>query len=295
MSTITVVHRGLGLWIDRADHWEVLFPVAENELCQDDDATRLEPHEPYLFVPRVNRPPDTKRKYKLKDHCLDLREAAVKVPNGSVRMPFMIGLTAEPGTPARDLDAFWKHPAKVAGAMLLPRGVLTGTKHVGHVEFNGVSGRLIASAIHWTAGLAAENPVVKLTNRATNSSFTFALRGDPLRQGRIKLRIRNLSQRDVENPLQGRLQYDDEDFAGHYALTRPVRKRRPVPNVTQPILAGVAPSTVKIVISDQHLCSGAYLCDPPEPECDDPQPMIGADSSREQSQQRIEPESQQRA
>ena len=52
MTTISLYHRGLGLWVDRtksSGYWEVLFPRAQR--APGDDGNSLPPHYPVLKIP----------------------------------------------------------------------------------------------------------------------------------------------------------------------------------------------------------------------------------------------------
>jgi hypothetical protein len=266
MAKISVVHQGLGLWIEREAYWEVLFPVAENERMQDDSES-LEPHFPRLHIPAKNSTTGKPEVVELTDSLLDLRGVAVDNSNGSVKSQHMIGLKAEPGVPARDTAAFDNFSTRVQGAMILPRARLTPGKLIEKVRFKAAHGLELCATVQWTSDVMSNPGAVTCRNRKTGTTTSLPVIANP-NGGEIDLFISNLSNSDWQhqNDVQS-YPYFDDDFAAHYTLTSKATGKRDVPEVVgPPTTAPAQPPTelawLGFMASEDHLCSAGYLDEP---------------------------------
>ncbi len=234
MGIVMLVHQGLGLWIDRGNHWEILFPAAEN-WARLHGKDPIEAHEPtflYQMTGGVARIP-------LRGHTLDLRSIGSGVPSAILPQPFTIALKAEHGSPATHRDPLSQFPHQVAARVLLPPGVRSPAAFplTGPATFDRETGLLLAYATSWSADCNRTSVTVEITGP---SPQTIRLTGDAAQPDLISIGIENLSASDMDGSAAG--SDVDMDFAAHYLLTRTVAsmpEAAPVPTLK----SGSGPST----------------------------------------------------
>ncbi|MEO7995953.1 MAG: hypothetical protein ABI852_00840 [Gemmatimonadaceae bacterium] len=274
MANIVVVHHGLGLWVNRGNFWEILFPDAEQMVAQD-GISMLQAHEPALCVPAVflGGTAVAFTVLSLKNRVVDFRGLAQGDPSASLEADFMIGLKRMPTAPAADPDAFDRQSAKVVGAVRLPPGKLEPTvSRVGPVEFGGKKDRFIAFAVTWSAPFIGQElsedgleTSINIVERTTGAIEKVTLKRESADDD-FQLRIRNLSEADL-NPVPGTRSRIDEDFAAHYVLAPQPDGSREVPQfefAEFPTAETILATMGDLHGADEtHLCSGAFMLPPP--------------------------------
>lgn len=266
MGVMTLVHHGLGLWIDRESHWDILFPRAE--LMLDSNGVPLAPHAPTLLVDAEYA--GAPLEIDLSDTWVSLLGQSVSVKNARLRQPFMIGLHRHLHSPSRATDPFREYPKLITGGVSVEKGVLTPASLplIGPVEFNGnTHGPMLAYKVALNAPLAAPQVTMTLTSRNDSSVRTVVLHpyaGRPHRGITFTLRVLADNDFNGTRAPNGR----DEDFAAHYLLSG---RNNPPPSRDIPIIPdfsmSVASSTsapAVIMLSEDHLCGQAFGCDDSE-------------------------------
>jgi hypothetical protein len=269
---VIIVHHGLGLWVDRGEHWEVLFPDARQRDVKS-GKERLQSHHPILFVPKVNRGVECKAAYDLEHAVLDMTSIAEAGTAGAIAQPFMLGLGAEGKAPVLDPNAATTSEF-VVGAIKLKKGILSPafTPLVGPVEFDDTRPRMVAYAVSWTS-FCDETASITLRPRQ-GSPRTIALKAD--NAGNMLLYVQNLSLEDVHDDSgAGSPRLDDPDFGAHYVLTQEVQnpdapiprkktKRKDVESSVTQTSSRVetslsSPFLLRFLEHPHHLCTTAYL------------------------------------
>jgi len=251
MGLISLTLRGLGMWVDRTDHWEILFPAAELRKRSFDNGSNemLPRHDPILRI--RNKDGEVTHVRDLRDRILDLTELADHEATATFKKNWMIKLKLPHDAPARSHDAI-ATAKEVLGGVKLPGGDLNAEELVDNVTYDGTPFSL-ACRLRWTTIHKAGMVKIRLRDGSEVESIRVPSAG-------IKLEIESLSVADAQDPgTKGTKRVSDEDFAAHYVLSAKTHEAlRKVPTLPAPPAGGPAPSA-----DPEHLCSTVYGEDDP--------------------------------
>lgn len=238
MGILTVYHWGLGVWIEREDCYEVLFPRAEGVQHPIDTEKFLEAHDPILHVAPENLVKSTKFEpdsaFDLRGCLLDLTGLDSTFSGAPLSPAFLIGLVAEWGSVANSKEppSCDLHGDDLVGRMRVPKGVVFPAEQIeGPIEFDGRLGLVTSSRVGLSFPLKFDSAEeqsfeARITNEITGVTRTVKMKPDAA--GTIALMIQNLSVADRQPAAELRKpRNSDHDFAAHYRL---ITREREHPN-----------------------------------------------------------------
>lgn len=263
MSVMTVFHQGLGVWMNRKSHWELMFPIAEH--AKSPDGKWIAPHDPSLYIDGAYTDDGKPVYWDLRNWRVDLRKATQSLPRSTVKQPFLVGLIAEKGSPVTRKDPFVECPEEVNGVLQLTPGMLSPGAYplVGPASCGADLDLLLTYREAWSAPLASDTVSISRTLRDGSQQESITLKGDPARNGTITLVIQVLSLADRmgQKPTESR---SDDDFAANYLLTR--RPDSPLPTPVPHFMPRTT-SSHEIILgqvqmvgaNEDSLCAGAFV------------------------------------
>jgi hypothetical protein len=279
VGILTVRHWGLGVWFDRGDCFEVLFPRAEGVRHPSKGGEYLMAHDPILHVPLANLPAIANPTYEpesvfdLRGCTLDLTGLGVSDPGAILKPSFLIRLDRAPNSvvtgvmkAALSASSCKAHHADLVGRMRLPKGlVYPGAPLEGPITFGPSSDLMTSSVVAVSMRIAGETFHVKIHDELTNSTRIVQLKED---DNYINLTVQNLSVSDrhptaAKHPPRS----EDADFAAHYRLTADptspplgvrVPQYTPKRKTSQQMAALIAPASV-LTYPPDILCTASYV------------------------------------
>ncbi|MCU0648567.1 MAG: hypothetical protein MUF00_11260 [Gemmatimonadaceae bacterium] len=214
MPTVEVVHIGVGVWMQRGDGAEILFPDAPREKKADSE-TCIEPHVPVLntFLARgsSHRWPPVIR---LDGYRLDLRGLTTS-PSYKVDLEsadFLAPLTIQKGYPAEEGDPF-KTNKLVIGSASLPGGALFPYQGTRRHRY-GTRVLDLGLGVVWAAEFSGGE--ISLTLSSGDQVFRF----QPGPREDIHMMIVNVALSDLHCDLRESSAVD-EDFPANWVVTGP--------------------------------------------------------------------------
>lgn len=263
MSVMTVFHQGLGVWMNRGSHWELMFPVAEH--AKTPEGRWIAPHDPSLYIDGAYTEDGKPVYWDLRNWSLDLRKATHAQPKSTVAQSFLIGLRPEAGSPVTRKAPFVECPEAVNGVVQFTPGMLSPGAYplVGPACCGTEMDMLLTYREAWSAPLVSDTVSISRTLRDGSEQESITLRGDATRNGAITLVIQVLSLADRmgQKPTESR---SDDDFAANYLLTHRPDSPAPTP-VPQFMPRTVAPHQITLGevhtlgYSEDSLCAGAFV------------------------------------
>ncbi len=247
MSTVTLIHRGIGLWAEHNDRWELLFP--ETQQFNALTGGNLNRHDPMLIVREDSRTATTRPFYDLRDHWLDLAAISASPAGAGIESSFLVEtMNPDSTSAARTHTGSRWHPTVLA-SVALTAGVLSPAELplVGPWNCNGVTDLVLAHSVAWTA--LRKNGTLSLHSRFGGPSTDI-----DLADGDVVISIENLAPDDRIAPATDSSSVTDEDFAANYLLTHTIPGGRGVP--TQP--GGLR----MMFVRPGRPCSGTFVTKP---------------------------------
>ncbi|MBL0939053.1 MAG: hypothetical protein IBJ03_09165 [Gemmatimonadaceae bacterium] len=268
MANFKLIHRGIGLWIDHKTDWTVYFPVAEKQLAPQPSKFPPFPHVPTLhFTARhyIDSNKFSERFEVSLSNAIVSFEGLQEIPNAKLTAgEYLLPIKTTPTSPTRDRDTAHLHQY-IWGLMTIPRSHIDWHpgNHMIKVKYRKKEYHKRWSAMSFNCFRAKDQPlvlIVKDIGTGTEVRYPIAADDD---LGDVKVELKVMSPIDRIPKLRDPTDVDSDFSANHLVATG-----TPAQVATDDLPEIFHKKIREKAATDDHLCSGAYGCDPAtDPTC----------------------------